>query len=180
VAILITLLAIAYIGVVAPLLDFYSERQAILSKNRLIEPRLRAAAAEVPQLRARLAELRQAANATKLTFEGASDALAAAGLQSRIEELAAAAGITIASIEGVPAEASGRYRRIGLRAAVSGTYESIVRLLGAIDTTSPPLVLDNLQIHGMVVRGSPIAGRLDAGFVVYGFRGNETPTVTTP
>ena len=61
--------------------------------------------------------------------------------------------------------------RIGLRLAIAGEYDAIVKLLGAIEGAAPPLILSNLQLHGMLrPTGQPQASRLDAGFEVYGFR----------
>ncbi len=170
-----------YVGVAAPVLDLFQQREAMLATDRLLEPRLRAAAAELPHLQARAAELRQAASTRQFGLDGTNDVLASAGLQSRIEELAAAAGIAIASTEGLPPETRGIYHRLGLRIAVSGTYEQIVKLLSAIEIAAPPLVIDNLQIHGNSrVSASPVTAHLDASFVVYGFRKNEPPTVSNP
>ncbi len=181
VAILITGIAILYVGVAAPVLNLFQQREAMLATDRLLEPRLRAAAAEVPHLQAQAAELRQAASTRKFSLDGTSDALASAGLQSRIEELAAAAGIAIASTEGLPPETRGIYHRLGLRIAVSGAYEHIVKLLSAIEITAPPLAIDNLQIRGNSrVSASPVTAQLDASFVVYGFRNNEAPTAAKP
>jgi general secretion pathway protein M len=147
----------------------------------MLGPRLRAVAAELPQLRAQLAELRRTANTRDVTLDGASDALASAGLQSRIERLAAASGVAIGSVEGAPPEARGSYRRIGLRISVSGIYEGIIKLLAAIETASPPLVLDDLQIHGRPMFAASLApAQLDAVFAVYGLRRGETPAATKP
>lgn len=180
-AILVAAIATVYVGIITPALDFYHEREAMLDRDRTLEPRLRAVAAELPQLQARAAELRRSADTQHITLDGASDALASAGLQSRLEGLAAAAGVAIASTEVVPAEPRAEYRRIGLRIAVSGSYDSIVKLLGAIETTSPPLILDSLQIHGRHrVSSAATAPQMDAAFVVYGFRSTETAAVSKP
>ena len=64
----------------------------------------------LPELRARLAELQAAATTRKIALDGASDAIAAANLQSRIEELAVSSGVTIGSTEGIAAENRGGYR----------------------------------------------------------------------
>jgi hypothetical protein len=180
-AVLIALLAIAYFGIAVPLIDFYRNRDDVLATDRMIEPRFRLAASEVPRLQARVAELRRTVDTRLVTLDGASDALASAGLQSRIEGLAARSGIAIASTDGLPPEQRAGYRRIGLRISVSGTYEGIVKLLGAIETANPPLAVDNLQIHGRpVVAGALYAPQLDAGFAVYGLRSAETATATKP
>ena len=172
--ILIATLAILYLSVVAPLIDLYDQGAATLADRRLLQPRLHAAAARVPALQEQLAGLSQRTNTRKLTIDGASDALASAGLQSRIEELATAAGVSIGSTEALPAEARGLYRRVGLRMSINGAYANIVELLAAIEASTPPLVLDNLQIHGAMRAIAKPADRLDAGFEVYGFRSSTS------
>jgi len=180
-AILCLALGGIYLLLVSPVLDLYSQREATLADRRMLAPRLSAAAAELPGLRARLAELQATATTRKIALDGASDAIAAANLQSSIEELAASAGVTTSSTEGIAAENRGGYRRIGLRLAINGDYDAIIKLLGAIETAAPPLVLNNLQFHGSMRQmgqppmGQPQTSRLDAGFEVYGFRRTDTP-----
>ena len=170
-----------YLLVVTPLLDHYAERQVVLENQRMLLPRLKAAADELPELRARTAELRAAAGTRKVTLEGASDAIASANLQSHIEELATAAGATIGSTESLPGEMRAGYRRIGLRYVLSGPYETLVKLLARLEATTPPLVIDNVHIHGVLRRpGTPAASGLDAGLDVYGFRSNENPVAVKP
>jgi general secretion pathway protein M len=174
-SLLIVLLAAVYFVVAAPLFSLYAERAALLEDRRMLLPRLRAVADEAPALRARVEQLRVAAGTRKITLEGASDAIAAATLQSRIEELAASVGATIGSTESLPAEARSGYRRIGLRYVLSGSYETLVKFLAKLETAAPPLVIDNLHIHGVLRRpGAPAAtAGLDAGLDVYGYRDGE-------
>jgi general secretion pathway protein M len=174
-----------YFLVVAPVADFYWERQARLEDRRMVLPRLLAAAAELPSLRARVAQLRAAANLRKVTLEGASDAIASADLESRIDALASSVGATIGSTEALPAEDRGAYRRIGLRLALSGSYETVIKLIARIQAATPPLVVDNLQIHGVLRRpGLPQASgedaALDAGLDIFGFRANAAPVAQKP
>jgi general secretion pathway protein M len=177
---LITLVGV-YLLVVIPLLDFYAERHAVLENRRILLPRLKAAAEELPALRAQAAELRAAAGTRKVTLEGASDAIASANLQSHIEELATSVGATIGSTESLPAEVHAGYRRIGLRYVLSGPYETLVKLLARLEAAMPPLVIDNVHIHGVLRRpGTPATSGLDAGLDVYGFRSNENPVAAKP
>jgi Tfp pilus assembly protein PilO len=163
-----------YFVAVSPLLGLYAERADVLEDRRMLLPRLRAAADELPALRARVEQLRAAAGTRKITLDGASDAIAAATLQSRIEELATSAGATIGSTESLPAEARPGYRRIGLRYVLSGSYETLVKFLAKLDSATPPLVIDNLHIHGVLRRpGTPAAAGLDAGLDVYAYRDGE-------
>ena len=173
-SLLLVALGGVYLLIVSPLLGLYAERAAVLENRRMLVPRLRAAADELPSLRARVEQLRAAAGTRKITLEGASDAIASATLQSRIEELASSAGATIGSTESLPAEARSGYRRIGLRYVLSGSYETLVKFLARLESATPPLVIDNLHIHGVLRRpGTPVAAGLDAGLDVYAYRDGE-------
>jgi Tfp pilus assembly protein PilO len=176
VAFLAAAIGSVYLLIAIPLQDLYLERQAALEDRGMLASRLVAAATELPALRARLAELRATASTSKITLDGANDAIASANLQSRVEALATSLGVTLGSTEALAAEDRGSLRRIGLRIAVSGEYEGLVRLFGAIETSVPPLVLDNLRIRTVLrPAGSPGNAKLDAGFEVYGMRGNDKP-----
>jgi general secretion pathway protein M len=189
-ALILMLIAVGsvHLVVVVPLVNFYAERQSVLENRRMLLPRLSAAAEELPALRARASELRAAAGARKVTLEGASDAIASANLQSRIEELAASVGATVSSTEGLPAEVRGGYRRIELRYVLVSSYETLVRLFAKLEAATPPLVIDNLHIQGGLRvdrRGQPATPglatpALNAGLDVYGFRTNENPVAAKP
>ena len=170
-----------YFVAVSPLLGLYAERADVMENRRMLLPRLRAAADELPALRARVEQLRAAAGTRKITLEGASDPIAAATLQSRIEELAASTGATIGSTESLPAEARSGYRRIGLRYVLSGSYETLVKFLAKLEAATPPLVIDNLHIHGVLRRpGTPANAGLDAGLDVYAYRDGEKTAAAKP
>lgn len=175
-SLLLVALTAVYFLVAAPLLALYTERGAQLEDRRMLLPRLLSAADELPELRARVEQLRASAGARKITLEGASDAIAAASLQSRIEELATSVGATIGSTESLPVEIRSGYRRIGLRYVLSGSFETLVRFLAKLDSATPPLVIDNLHIHGVLRRpGTPAAAGLDAGLDVYAYRDGDKP-----
>ncbi len=164
-------LGFGYFLVAAPLLDLYAQRQARLDHQRLLLPHLEAVGATLPALRARIRALTAAARTQNVTLDGESDAIASANLESRIEALASKAGASMGSTESLPAVSVDGYRRIGLRLVLSGPYETLIKLVATIETATPPLVIDNLQIHGVLRRpGMPGANTLDAAFDVYGFR----------
>jgi general secretion pathway protein M len=179
---LLVALGAVYLVVAAPLIELYAGRAALVEDKRMLVPRLQAAADELPELRERVTELRATAGARKVTLEGSSDAIASANLQSSIAELAASAGVTVASTESLPVETRGGYRRIGLRFTLSGVYEALLKLIANLEGTSPPLVVENLHIHGVLRRpGTPAASSaLDAGLDVFGFRNNDNAVAAKP
>jgi general secretion pathway protein M len=172
-SILGALIGLLYLAIVSPLIDLYRTGETTLRERRLLVPRLERVAAEVPTLRERLAELQATGTTRDVALDGASDALASANLQSRIEQLAAANGVTITSTEAIPAEDRGPYRRIGLRLTVSGKYEAVVKLLAAVEEAQPPIVVGNLQMHGLF-RAIEVRTNhaLDTRFEAYGLRVN--------
>ena len=179
---LLVALGAVYLVVAAPLIELYAGRAVLVEDKRMLVPRLQAAADELPELRERVTELRATAGARKVTLEGSSDAIASANLQSHIAELAASAGVTVASTESLPVETRGGYRRIGLRFTLSGVYEALLKLIAKLEGTSPPLVVENLHIHGVLRRpGTPAASSaLDAGLDVFGFRNNDNAVAAKP
>lgn len=181
----LVVLGALYFLAAAPLLDFYAQRQQQLEDGRMLLPRLQQTAAALPELRAQIGEFRAAARTRKVTLDGASDAIASANLQSRIDAFAASIGATIGSTESLPPQTLDGYRRIGLRFALSGPYETLVKLLAKLEEATPPLIIDNLQIHGVLRRpGLPQGGEaeadLDAGFDVYGFRNADGSATDRP
>jgi general secretion pathway protein M len=185
VGLLLLALVILYFLAIAPLLDLYQQREAQIEDARMLLPRLAAVVDRLPTLRAEVARLRATARMRKVTLGGASDAIASANLQSRIEGFATSVGATIGSTESLPVETHDGYRRIGLRFALTGPYETLVRLLAKLEEATPPLVVDNLQIHGVLRRpGLPQPGMsdigLDAGIDVYGFRSDEKTANASP
>ncbi len=167
------LIGLLYVGILSPLIDLYRTGETTLTERRLLVPRLERVAAEVPTLRERLAELQATGTTRDVALDGASDALASANLQSRIEQLARANGVTITSTEAIPAEDRGPYRRIGLRLTVSGKYETVVKLLAAVEEAQPPIAVGNLQMHGLFRAIEVRANHaLDTRFEAYGLRVN--------
>jgi general secretion pathway protein M len=180
-ALLLLVLAAVYLTVAAPLLDFYDDRAIQAETRAALLTKLNSIAAELPALQARATRLHATTNSHKLTLAGASDAVASAALQGRIEPMATAAGMTIGSTEILTAEAQGAYRRIGLRLLVNGSYDSLIKLLLSIAEATPPLVVDDLQIRGEERRMGVMSSLgLDASLDVYGFRTTGSEAGATP
>lgn len=167
----LAVLAVLYLMVAAPLIGLFAKRQGMIETDRMLLPRLQAAAAELPALRTGIARLRAGRQTRKLTLDGATDALASANLESRLDAFARSVGATIGSTEMLPTMPRGPYRRIGLRVILTGTYETLVKWLAKLETAQPPLIVDNLQLHGLLPQpGMRTAATIDAGIDVYGYR----------
>jgi hypothetical protein len=170
----LVVLATFYAAVAVPVLDLYASNAATAETRRALVAKLNAIARELPPLRARVAELRVSAAYKKLTLDGASDAIASAALQSRIDEIASSAGVMIASTESLPIRGENGYHRLGLRIVLKGGYDGLVKLLAGLERAEPPLVVDNLQIRSFQKRpGMAPVSALDTSLDVFGFRVDE-------
>jgi general secretion pathway protein M len=165
---------LAWLAIAEPLMDLYQSRDATLAQRTALAERMAALAAEVPVLQARAAVV--PANNGQATFEGATDALAGASLQSELQTLASAAGATLSSMETLTADQSGPYRRIGVKLSIGAPLPVLVDLMARIEQAHPPMLIDDLQIHGspILLPGARSAA-LDAGFTGYGVRSGTAP-----
>lgn len=163
-------------GVVAPLAELYGERADQLASRRRLAQRMSLLAADLPALRERAAAMVKSEGPAVRLLDGASDALAAASLQNRMQEMVAAAGARLTSVEILETSAAGDYRRIGLKVSLSAPWPVLVGLLRAIEQSSLPMVIDGLQVRAgsaapaIAGPGGDGAKSLDAGFTVSAFR----------
>jgi hypothetical protein len=180
VGLVVILVACLWLGVAAPLVDWYDARQVDLSSRRALLDHMAARVRELPELRRLARASRAAAGSDAALLAGDSDAIAAATLQGVIQDMATTAGATLSSEEVLPAEQRGRVRQIGLRIALTGRWPVLVQLLQAIDTSDLRLLVDDLEFHAVAdatagdgLSAGGASGRhppLAASFVVMAFR----------
>jgi general secretion pathway protein M len=170
VAILLAAALIVWLGVVSPLVGFYQDRAAELAQRRALAERMTAIHALLPRLKAEAAKRADPAGPPSLLLDGRSDALAAASLEERLTKAATSTGMVLLSAEGAPVENVGAVRRIGLKLNVSGKFSSLVGFLDRIDQSTPPLLVDELQIQGLPYQGGAHAL---VRLTVFGFRAGE-------
>lgn len=176
----ITLLLLLTIGlgVIAPGWDWYRERVELRDQREAVARRMAVLAAGLPAMRAAYADRGRAAPAALL--EGATDAIAAATLLARVQEMARQAELGVGSIETLPAEpvagtaGAAALRRVGVRLSVDGRWEALIALLAACAAASPRMSVDDLRIAAVAPPGSdPV--RFDANFNVIALRAAGTP-----
>lgn len=176
IAVLLVLLLITAIWRVlaAPLVDLYGMRRDDLDRRTMRADHLQSLAEALPRLKSRAGT---DGRAPVLTLEGATDSIAAAALQTALQDMIRNAGVTLGSVEIVPAETVQSLKRVGLKVTLTGTTTMVVRLLAAIEQAQPPMLIDDLQIHGQVIAQPGAAtgqDKLDASFTVFAFRRAQT------
>jgi general secretion pathway protein M len=133
-------LLMLWLGIGAPLSDWYAERAVRLVEQRQLVAHMGELAATLPSL------ARQAHGVASGAGGSETDALVAARLQQRLMQLAADAGTEIASAEALPPEQAGGIERVRLRVTLRAVLPALLKLLGAIETDAPPLLIDDLEV----------------------------------
>jgi hypothetical protein len=98
---------------------------------------------------------------------GATDALAAADLQSTLKDLVEEGGATLESAQTLPPETLANFRRVGVRISFSGGLELLTSVLLGVETAKPVLSVGSLQVNSSDEEtGEELAIAMD----VYGYR----------
>lgn len=167
-------LALAWLAVVSPLIEWHASRDERLVRQRTLARRMEALVQTLPELRkaasAGSKSGQEAGPEAANLLDGATDAVAAAALQQRVQDMAAKAGASLSSAETLPVVQTGAYRKIGLHISVAAPWPVLIGLLQAVESASPRMLVDDLQVHGTHFVVSPPDPPVDAGFTVFAFR----------
>jgi Tfp pilus assembly protein PilO len=172
-AVNLVVLAVVWTVIVAPLLDWYADRAQTLDERHAVARRIAEEAATLPALQAQAPREDAAGPAPNAMLEGDSDAIAGAALQLLVRQMAAGSGVSLNSVEVLPAEALDGYRRIGLRVALAGRWAELAHMMASIEQAAPRMLLDDVRIHGAPLRNAALP--MDASFTVLAFRDIRAP-----
>jgi general secretion pathway protein M len=169
-------IGLVYLALVQPLLDDYLDtRDAIVDASSALA-RYRGVAADLPQRQKELAQLRQRQATSEGFLQGPNDALVAAQIQNRIKALVEAAHGELKSTQVLPPQDEGKYRRLAIRAQMTLDIGAAQRVLYGVETASPLLFLDNVDLRAHMIdrrreRGAnpPNDNELDVRIDVFGY-----------
>ena len=162
-------IAVIWLGAVAPALDWYGARADQLSRQQTLAARMASIAATAPALQRLVARMDSAAPGPRTMLEGATDAVAGAALQQAVQDMAARTGATVTSAEVLPAETAGSYRRIRLHVTATGPWPGIVALFGAVAEAVPHMLVDDVSLRQSLALGAVDRHPLEASFTVIAF-----------
>jgi general secretion pathway protein M len=168
----LTLLAVVaiWLGVVAPLLDWQADRDETLRREVALARRMTALVETLPALRDAAAEAAGSASKPGALLAGGTDALAAATLQQKLDELATGSGVRIGSEEILPPRADGDYRAVIVRVTLTAPFRGLIALLEAMARAEVPLEADDMRLRGPPVNGRDLDLPIDASFTVSAYR----------
>jgi general secretion pathway protein M len=170
-ALLLSLLAVVYFGVVQPVIESRIDQQAEIARLETSLVHYQRIAEQRASRETNLDELkRRAADADGL-LRGANETLMAAAIQNRIKALVDAAHGELKSMQIMPPQADGPLRRITVRGQVAMTVEAAQRVFYDLEGGEPVLFLDNVGIRSQeeTRHRERADGRLEVHLDVYGY-----------
>ncbi|HRX63369.1 MAG TPA: type II secretion system protein GspM [Candidatus Competibacter sp.] len=139
---------------------FYRER--LEQQQGRLEQLERMAASREP-IQQLIAKIQQDRNITAQYLPQSAPPLAAADLQQRVKAVVEAAGGTLRSTQALPPVEEGNAVKVAVNATVSGDTEILQKVLYDLESQTPLLFVDNLEVSARAVRQRLPNGRL-AGY----------------
>ncbi len=141
-----------YAFALAPLAASYDEtEQAIIQTQDQLD-RYRRIAASRSALQARLDKLMAQQSKIGIYLSGGTDALAGADLQELVNKTVEAGRGRLRSIQILPVETDGEFRRVGVRAQMTVTAAQLVKILYALEAGRTFLFVDKLEVSNRRAR----------------------------
>ncbi len=164
------------LGVVMPLIEWHGERTDELMQRTALAQRMQALVAALPELQEQATAIAASKAGDAALLGGDSDSMAGASLQERLQAMFMLAGVQLNSVETLPGEEAGAYRRIRLRVSFSASWPVLMALLKEIHVATPALMVDELQVQPALHRISTAPGTFDVSCAVFAFR-SGTPRI---
>lgn len=161
-------------AVVMPLVEWHAERAEALARRGAFAAAMEELAASLPELRQHAAFSGASKGEGPLMLDGDSDAMASASLQERLQAMFAQAGVQVSSVETMPGEEAGAYRRIRLRLAFNASWPALMTFLRDVQLSTPALLMDELQVQPALHRIGTARGSFDVSCAVFAFRSGST------
>lgn len=145
-------LAVIYGIVLAPLFAAYGRTDKEVTEASDMLGRYQRVAAMHGALQARLDELAARQEESGIYLSGDTDALAAASLQDMVNAAVESGGGRQRSLQILPVENDGEFKRLGVRVQMTASIGEIARILYSLEAGKTFLFVDNLEISNRQAR----------------------------
>ena len=178
VGLLALVLLALYSFAAAPLLASYADSRRQAAESRAALARYEEVGGEIPALKKQLDALHQRGATAAGYLDGQNETLVAAALQERLKSAVVQTGGRLNSTQVLAGTEKGQTRRVVVRGQMQMTIASLQRVLYTLESGSPYLFIDNLDVRPLVgPRGPDTAegdAALDVHFDVYGYMRSGT------
>ena len=162
--------AVLWLGVVMPVIDWHGERADALVQKAALVQRMEALIATRAAIQEQAKAVAAGGAGETALLEGDGDSVASAALQEMLQAMFAQAGLQLNSVETLPGEEAGAYRRIRLRVSFNASWPVLMALLKDVQLARPALLVDELQVQPALHRISTAPGTFDVSCSLFAFR----------
>ncbi len=148
IALAVAVALLAKAAVLDPALQAQRQTTEALGQAAAQLARLQAVAATKPRLEALAARLERDMGRSDAFLRADTEALAGAALQERLRSLAGSEGIALGAMQWGAEKAENGLGRVSVRVQISTSIGPLYALLAAIETGTPPLFIDDIDIQG--------------------------------
>ena len=171
------LLAAFALGIVVPVIGWHGDRAETLARRGALARRMEALVAALPGLQQQAAAVSTHGTEELALLEGDSDSVAGAALQERLQTMFVQAGAQLNSVETLPGEEAGAYRRIRLRISFTASWPVLLAVLRDIHVATPVLLVNELQVQPALHRIGTVPGTFDVACAIFAFRSGSSSMV---
>ncbi len=136
-----------YLLVARPVTEQHQRYRDSIAQSQSLLGQYRRLGASLPALQSQIAELDRRRNAAGTHLRGASDALVAAELQTRVKLAVESHGGRLTSTQILAAKDESELRRIGMRVQMTATIEVLHQIFYQLESSKPLIFLDNIDIR---------------------------------
>lgn len=147
IALLIVILVAVYLFVINPVVAAYRTADEEIEQARELLERYQVMALNKSVLRQRLNEVYARQSDTGVYLTGATDALAAAELQTRVRQGVVEFGGQLRSTQNLPAKVDRDFRRVAVRVQLTANLSSLHHLLFRLESEKPFVFVDSLDVR---------------------------------
>ena len=166
----ILVLAAFWLGVVMPVIDWHGERAEALVRKAALVQRMEALVATRAAVQEQAKAVAAGGAGETALLEGDSESVAGATLQELLQAMFMRAGVQLNSVETLPGDETGAYRRIRLRVSFNASWPVLMSLLKEFELARPALLIDELSVQPALHRISTAPGTFDVTCAIFGFR----------
>ena len=167
-----------WLGVVMPVIDWHGERADALVQKAALVQRMEALVATRAAVQEQAKAVAAGGAGETALLEGDSESVASATLQELLQAMFMRAGVQLNSVETLPGDETGAYRRIRLRVSFNASWPVLMSLLKEFELARPALLIDELSVQPALHRISTAPGTFDVTCAIFGFRAEPAKGAT--
>lgn len=158
VAIALVSSSLLWLGLIGPTIGSFHSRNVHLRERQTLLRHMQAVTSAVPRLKAAAANSGEEVGSDTdgaVLLAGATDAVAAADLQERVQKMARMAGADLSAVTTLPTTPVGLWHKVPLRISLTAPWPVLMDLLLSIEQSQTRIFIDDVHFHSPAIVNHP-------------------------